>query len=197
MDLIKNTPAAFFTIMKIAYVDVETTGLYSNTCAIIQVAVILEVGGKEFVFNERCRPHADARIEPAALAINKVTPDELRTFQPPEELHKKLTAFLGQFVNKYETTDKYHFAAYNAKFDDEFLRQFFKRMRDGYYGSWFYFPYLDVMTLAAHALMHKRHELPNFKLATAYNALTGKDIENAHDALADIRATKEMFELLD
>jgi exonuclease I len=34
--------------------------------------------------------------------------------------------------------------------------------------------------------------MPNFKLATVYKEMFGKDIENAHDAMADIEATREI-----
>ena len=38
--------------------------------------------------------------------------------------------------------------------------------------------------------------MPNFQLSTVYKALTGKDLEGAHDAMSDVRATKEIFDIL-
>ena len=52
------------------------------------------------------------------------------------------------------------------------------------------------MTLAGMRLMATRPFMPNFQLSTVYKALTGKDLEDAHNAMADVRATKEIFDIL-
>ena len=183
--------------MKLAYIDCETTGLKPNICAITQLACIVEIGGKEFVFDQTARPHDNAEVTPEALQVQQRSLDELLSYQSHEDLHRNFVNWLDTIVDKFKKTDKLHFVAYNASFDDSFLRALFRRNSDRYYGSYFWWPYIDVMTLAAHNLAHVRHELPNMKLTTVYKHVMKKDLQEAHDALADIRATKELFETFD
>ena len=48
------------------------------------------------------------------------------------------------------------------------------------------------MQLAAWAMVGKRFTLPDFRLVTVYEAVMGKPLEEAHDALIDIKATREL-----
>ena len=49
------------------------------------------------------------------------------------------------------------------------------------------------MQKAAFHLMGRRPFMKNFKLITVYEELMGKPMVDAHDALADIRATREIL----
>jgi DNA polymerase III epsilon subunit-like protein len=82
---------------------------------------------------------------------------------------------------------------YNARFDADFIRSFFEKCGDQYFGSWFWFPPIDVMNLALIKLMDKRATMPNFKLATVANVLGLEPEGRLHEAHADIRLTQQIF----
>jgi len=101
---------------------------------------------------------------------------------------------MKKYVDPYDKTDKFNFIAYNANFDNQRIRDFFDKIGDKYFGSWFYYPYLDVMTMAAVALVLERRNMPNFKLNTVAKKL-GIQVDDAktHDAMYDIYLTRAIF----
>ena len=104
---------------------------------------------------------------------------------------------MGKYIEKFDRNDKFHFIAYNANFDDNFMRSFFKKNNDNYYGSWFYWPPLDVANLAGAYLANSRSKMINFKLMTVANFLGFEaDSGKAHDALYDIETTIKVFDYL-
>lgn len=180
------------------FIDVETTGKNQVRNGIIQIGgVICRREGdaltvlQEFELN--AAPFPADLIEDEALAISGITRDQLAHFDPPDVVHGKLTEVLGKYCNKFDRRDKMVFAGYNASFDYGFLRRWFEKGGDKYFGSWFWHPPVDVMTLAMVHLAEVRQELADFKLGTvaARFQLTG---EVAHTALGDARTTKAIFE---
>jgi DNA polymerase-3 subunit epsilon len=96
-------------------------------------------------------------------------------------------------VDKYNKKDKFFLIGYNIGFDDSFMREMWRRNKDVYYGSWFWWPPIDVAVLACHYLKGERHRLENFKLSTLAEYLNIKREGNAHDALSDIHITREIY----
>jgi DNA polymerase-3 subunit epsilon len=178
------------------YVDVETTGL-TDDHAIIQLSGIVTINGdikEEFDF--RIKPLESDIIDDKALKVNGIKREAFsrEEYLYPDVAYNKFTSLLGKYVGKFDRQDKFHFIAYNAKFDMDRLRAFFLKMSDKFFGSWFFFPYIDVMSLAATALVRQRHTMPNFKLLTVAETL-GIDTTkfNLHDSLDDIKLTREVF----
>ena len=109
-------------------------------------------------------------------------------------------------MNFWDKTDKFHVVGYNSRFDEDFFRQFFRNCSETQkdyqygngYGSYFWTPSIDVMQIAARKLMGKRGELllPNFKLQTVCKAF-GIEETDWHNALADIKATIQLYKLLE
>ena len=100
-------------------------------------------------------------------------------------------------MDRYDTLDKFHLIAYNAKFDTDHLRAWFAKNGDKFFGSWFWHPPLDVMSFAAIGLMRRRPSLDNFKLLTVAEALGLEiDEERSHDALYDVELAREVFHML-
>ena len=99
---------------------------------------------------------------------------------------------LGTYVGKYDKMDKFHFVAYNASFDDAFVREWFRKCGDKYLGSWFWWPAIDVAVLAAEAIGPERALMPNFKLTTVAEKFRVKAEGSAHDALYDITITQKV-----
>jgi DNA polymerase III epsilon subunit-like protein len=183
---------------KLCFLDVETTGMSQTKHGIIQVGGCIcgEEGEGLNILEEFClnsAPFPADLIEDEALAVSGVTREQLRGFPPPAVVHKDLIAVFEKHCNKFDKKDKMLFLGYNASFDYGFLRKWFDKAGDKYFGSWFWHPAVDVMGLAMLRLVDIRHELPDFKLTTVAARL-GVPLDQAHNALQDARATKSIFE---
>jgi DNA polymerase-3 subunit epsilon len=178
--------------MKLCFIDCETGGVDPCKHALLQVSGIIRIEDMHDEFTLRIKPFREDVVEKEALEVNHLNPEE---GLGPREAHIELLKILSKYVDKYNKQDKFFFLAYNAPFDSQFLREFFRKCSDKYYGSWFWTPAIDVMTLAGNKLMEKRPFLPNFKLATIAKALGIEfDLEKAHNASYDISKTAEIYD---
>lgn len=182
---------------KLCFVDTETTGTDFKKHGLVQISGIVLVDGVEkSSFNYHPHPFDTDEIDDSALAVNGVKREDFALFDKPKDIHDALSELLGDDVDKFDKRDKYFFVGYNARFDADFVRAFFEKCGDVYFGSWFYFPPIDVMNLAAARLMDKRSQMPNFKLATVAGMFDLKPEGDLHDAFTDIRLTKRLFDKL-
>jgi DNA polymerase III alpha subunit (gram-positive type) len=187
---------------KKAYIDIETTGTDRKLHHIFQLSGAItdenDVVLEEFDF--RFRPHELIRLNLDAVAIEHtgMTYEKLEAL--PMSSAQAFEAFIGvlaRHCNRFDKKDKMQFIAYNAKFDDDFLRVWFELNGDSYYGSWFWSPPICVMMIAAFFLIDHRGALPNFKLGTLCQAAgLGWEEDKAHDAQYDIKKTRELFHYL-
>lgn len=190
-------------IRKRLYLDLETTGLYATTCGIVQIGGIIDIDGKVAEkFDLRVQPFPDDNIYEDALRANGFTREDIKNpdkFKAPETAYNELVSTMSKYIDRFNKKDKFHFVGYNAiNFDMPFLREWFKKCGDKYFGSWFFFPPLDVMALAAYALQDERHNMPNFKLETVARKLNLPwDGDKAHDAMYDIEMTRWIAEVLE
>lgn len=184
--------------MKLIFIDVETTGLEYPDSGLIQLSGVIETDGRTRAsFNYQMRPFPADMVSEKALSVNGLTHEQIAGYEDPCVVFDRFIGLLGQFVDRFDRSDKFHLVAYNAPFDSEHLRAWFEKNNDRYYGSWFWHPSIDVMGMAAVAAMASRSRLENFKLTTVAKAL-GLHVEEslAHDALYDICLTKRVFEVL-
>lgn len=182
--------------MKLFFFDLETTGLDHKTNGIHQLSGSIDVNGVECLkFNIKMAPPSDLIVEDAALKIAGVTKDDIMKYPSYEEAYKTLIRMLYKFVDKYNNGDKFFLVGYNnAAFDNQFLRSFFAKNNDKYFGSWFWSNSFDVMVLASYLLKDRRSTMRDFKLKTVAAAL-GIEVDESklHDAEYDIDLTKKMF----
>jgi DNA polymerase-3 subunit epsilon len=178
---------------KVLYFDVETTGLDPVKHDIIQIAGLIEINGEvkeEFEF--KVRPLGkEEDISQEALDIHGYTLDVIREFPEARETYNKLTALFGKHIDKYNKMDKFTPAGYNAEFDMNFLKEFFNKNNDVYFGSWVNWKKVDPLPILYFLDYAGRIKLENYKLATVA-AHFGIEL-NAHDALSDIKATKAIL----
>ena len=181
--------------MKLIYIDVETTGIVFLQSGLVQLAGLIEKDGEVLEsLDYGIGLFPTDMVSDEALAVNGLTREEIGKFDKPATVFSRFIQLLDGFVDRYDRTDKLHFVAYNARFDAGHLRGWFEKNGDRYFGSWFFHPPLDVMGLAAVVMMDKRPTLPDFKLATVAKALGLEvDATKTHDALYDIRLTRQMF----
>lgn len=180
--------------MKLAFIDLETTGTDPHAHAPVQIAGLLVNGSREDSFDLRVRPRPGAAVEQAALNVHGLAEEQIQAYPEPAKVHAELTDLLAKHVDRYDRADKFHFIAYNAGFDADFLRAFFKHAGDPYFGSWFWWPPVDVAVLAMDRLAEERHRLPDFKLGTVASHLGLEPDGDLHDALVDIRLTRRVWE---
>jgi len=194
---------------KYLFIDVETTGINPDCNGLTQVSGSVQVGDALMEsFDYFVRPFPQDIIESTALEVTGIDrrqflppdhPDHLsvpgQLFEDPREIYVRLHTMLKKYVDQYDKGDKFHFVGYNAhSFDMPFLRRFWEKNNDRFFGSWFWYPCLDVMLVWAQILQDKRAELPNFKLATVAK-YAGIDVDETrlHDSHYDIELTRKLW----
>lgn len=182
---------------KMIYLDLETTGTAVDQHGIVQLAAIVEIGGD--IVDEMTldmAPITGDIIEQQALAVSGIPLEGIFQRMPAKEAYGKFTAMVCGHVDRFNKQDKFHLAGYNILgFDAPFLRRWFEKNGDKWFGSYFWFPSIDVMAMAADYVAPYRHTLENFKLATVCRAF-GIEVDETklHDALYDVRLTRELYQ---
>ena len=176
---------------KILWFDTETTGLDPKKNDPVQIAGIIEIDGnivEEFqVFSQ---PIKWENISEAALKVNGLDRDKLKKFASPKEAMNDLTETFGDFISKFDKGDKFYPAGYNVRFDLDFLSSWFRKQGDRYFGSWVNWRYIDPLPFIYLQDYKGDLNLPDYKLGTVAKHF-GIELD-AHDALSDIRATREI-----
>lgn len=179
------------------FFDVETTGLDERSCGLTQLAGIIVIDDKEVdSFNFRINPltyNKSVTINEQALQVTGLTMDDLKNGKESKVVHQEFKAILTKYVNPFDKTDKFTCIGYNSSFDMRFLTSWFEDLQDKYFGSFFQYKDVDVFALWK-ILRHigKVPVLENDKLNTVCSFM-GVDLTNAHDALDDIKATRNLY----
>lgn len=182
-------------IIKIYY-DLETTGVNYKRHGVHQIAGIVEVNAREVeTFNFKVRPNPRAEITPEAMAVCRVTAEEILAYRPMEAAYQDFIALLSKYINKYDKTQKAYLVGFNNRFfDDQFLRAWFSQNGDTFFNSWFWPDTLDVMVLASQYLINRRPGMPSFKLHRVAKELGLEvDATRNHDALYDVGLTRDIY----
>jgi len=194
---------------KLLFIDVETTGVNPESNGLTQISGCVQIGDEVVEsFDYFVRPYPQDLIEIAALEVTGMNrrqfllpdhPDFLavpgQNFEDPKVVFERMADMLGKYVSKFDKADKFQFVGYNAhSFDMPFMRRFWEKNGDRYFGSWFWYPCLDVMLVWAQILQPVRAELSNFKLATVarYCGLN-VDANRLHDSMYDIELTRDLW----
>jgi DNA polymerase-3 subunit epsilon len=184
---------------KILFFDVETTGLDSKIHGIHQLSGLIEIDGEvkeTFDFNINPAPHLV--IDPDALKISGKSIEQIRQYPSEAEVYRAFIFMLSKHIEKFNNLDKAFLAGWNnAHFDNDFLRAFFIRNNDKFFGSWFWSNSIDVMVLATQYLIEQRPDMINFKLMTVATYLLGHiDQTKLHDASYDIELTRNIYQIV-
>lgn len=178
--------------MRKIWVDVETTGTDPKNCAIVQLAAICE----DDEFHSFVNPHPGAVFEAGALLVNDFLERMGRPTIPEDDPAFVSTRFL-LFMNKQQKLNngyKLTLCGHNPQFDLDFLDAFFDRCGIKKFRETVEYKRIDTFAIAA-ALQDKRVLELRQKLSLSGLCQTfGVKQENAHDALSDIRATKELYQ---
>lgn len=187
--------------MKILYFDTETTGTDPLKHEITQFAAIVEIHGKvQEEVNWRCQPKDWDAIDPEALKVTGISIEQLKEFQTPEEMFKKIKALFTRYIDKYDKAPfKFYPAGHNVQFDLNFLDAFWRKYGNADEKKWGTVSYqnwraLDSRAMCNFLMAQGKLPCPNIKLSTLCEHF-GIEIQ-AHDALSDIRATRELVQLM-
>lgn len=174
--------------MKYAFIDTETTGLFPHRNALTQIHIRTYDGttGDYEDHSFKARPHEGAEIEDRALEVQGVSREEILSYPYPSIIAPQVRQVL-------QANGPQHFVAYNAPFDEGFLRSFLKTNEVAFPQKSFHWPIIDIAAICSIAIGEGRFKMENFKLPTVYAAIMGRPLDKAHSALGDAIAIYEIF----
>jgi exodeoxyribonuclease-1 len=189
--------------MTFVFYDTETTGLTSGFDQILQFAAIKTDSELNEIdsINVRSRLLPHIVPSPGALAATKIHPSKLLDEKYPSH-YKKIRDVRAKLLEWSPAT----FAGYNSvDFDEEIFRQaLFQTLHSPYLTNTKNNKRADVLRMAHAAAVYRPGTLKipqdqkgkeTFKLELLAPA-NGYDHEDAHDALADVRATIHIARLI-
>lgn len=201
---------------RLVYIDTETTGLNPNKHGLREVAVIIEIDGvvkdkQLFKINPWTYRKNDednfVEIDEKALEISGLTVEDItqnKEYQNSTVQQVRLFDLLSKYSpgieDDYDWTDdtkedyRFQLVGYNVKFDIDFIKAWFKDENTFNFSNIFTHKSLDVFELVKHLKNFNLLDTQNEKLETVCKHF-GIQI-NAHNAMDDIAATKELYELL-
>lgn len=190
--------------MKFLWCDTETTGLETSNAAPFQIAMIIvsniTVNGEriktesEHIFYLNPFDIPGIEYNEDAGKVHGYKKEVIETFEPSKEVVQKMDSFLLECVEN-GVKERLFFCGYNGEFDFKHLTSLFNH--HGYdFGKYFQKQHLDVFEQVKRAGAAKvLPYLPNRKLTTIAEYLK-VDLTNAHDAMGDIKATREVAKSL-
>lgn len=173
-------------------VDVETSGLHSETDALLEIAAVtLQVDEEGKLFRNKTyayhvEPFVGARLEKESLEITGIDPSEPFRYAIPEV--QALQRIFSMVKNELELSACYRavLVGHNAWFDLNFILTAVKRCQLRY-PPFHTFTTLDTASLSAVALGE------TVLARAARRARIPFDIEKAHSAIYDAERTAELF----
>lgn len=187
---------------KVIYIDLETGGPDPRNTCLLQISGAIEINWEiKEKFNTFLIPFPDdpeitaEATEKHGITKEMIAANEGNRFIDPKIVFEEFKKMLGKYVDPFNKTDKFIFVGYNCHaFDEPCLRQFFLKNDDKYFGSWFWYPTVDVMHQYMSDWWSIRDQIPNFRLETIAG-LKGIPVEQdkLHDGLYDIQLTRELF----
>lgn len=181
--------------MKQLWTDTETSGTDPNKHAIIQIACIVDTPKGLTEWSSFIKPWPGAVIEDQALAVNGITREQIETFPDHKAVFAEFLAIMAQHVEKFDTRDKFWFKAYNASFDMGFIHAWARACGEKYLMSFIRWPEQCVAQAISLQYPDRWAALKSRKLAAVAVEFGIELPENLHDAMADIRLTKQLWEV--
>ena len=185
-------------MIKQLFLDTETGGIDPNRHALLEIGALVCIGEQESVgFEYFTRPFNGDTITEKALEVNGKTYEEIDSYPDPMYTHDKFTQMLSTYIDRFDRKDKFFLYGWNVDFDDRFLRAFFKKCEDKYYGSYILWPPINVAALVTEYLREKRFQIEDFHLHTVAEWFAiPVNYEARHGALYDATLTKQVYDQL-
>lgn len=193
--------------MKFLWIDTETTGLDETKHRPFEIAIIFVNNRKEpdgrishlecerdFFFNPL---KEGIEVSSEALNITGYTEDKIRSLKPAAEVVPVIAEFLKDSITQFKTgpEEKSFLCGYNIGFDYKMIKALFSDYGFNF-DDYILNHQMDVFSqVKAAGDMRLIPYLPNRKLGTVAEYLH-VNLDHAHNALADIKATKEVSKSL-
>lgn len=158
----------------IVFFDIEATGLNVIRDRIVQIALIKYSKGRTAPKELEMLINPGIPISEEAMAVHGITPDKLRNKPSFAQVAQEIYDFIGDADLSGYNSDRFDVPMLMEEFD-----------RSGLELS------LDNRNLIDIQKIFYRMEPRTLK--AAYKFFTGKTLVDAHDALADVRATVDVF----
>ena len=158
----------------LVFFDIEATGLNVVRDRIVQIALIKYTKDSDEPQELELMINPGIPISEEAMAVHGITPDMLRNKPSFEQVGQQIYDFIGDA----------DLAGYNSdRFDVPMLMEEFDRVG------------LEFNLDSRHLIDVQKifYKMEPRTLKAAYKFFCDKDLEDAHDALADVRATVDVF----
>lgn len=158
----------------LVFFDIESTGLNVIKDKILQIALVKypKEGGEALELSMMINPGIP--IAPEAMAVHGITPEMLKNKPSFNQVAQEIYDFIGDA----------DLAGYNSdRFDVPMLLEEFARV-----GIEF-----DITNRKSLDVQKIFYKMEPRTLSAAYRFYCKKEMENAHDALADVRATAAVY----
>lgn len=178
--------------MKVLWFDLETSGLDPLKNGIIQFAALIEIDGEvkdtlDFTMNPEGK-----EVSPEALALQHRTAEEVKTYRPALNVRLEIKAAFARHIDPYNKGDKFIVGGFNVQFDIGFLEQLWKDAGDTYLRSFLGPLVLDPFRVQGFMEWAGACPVPPRRNLETLCGAWGVEIGNAHNALADITATRAL-----
>lgn len=184
---------------KILWLDTETTGLNPKKHGLREIGYILVVDGQVvkkdvLQIDPRTYKNKIVEIDNQALELSNVTIEDFDNFDDSAYAFDKFSTLL-EYVDKEDKNDYFTLARFNVKFDNDFLREWFYDNDAGAeFKNYFHYKVIDVFPLVITLKHLGLIDTENDKLKTVCEYFNIPI--DAHNALSDIEATKNLYELI-
>lgn len=157
----------------ICFIDLETTGVNIASDRVIEISILkILPDGREIIKTRKVNPTIP--IPPESSKIHGITDEDVKN----EPTFAQIAKSLEQFI------DDADLAGYNSnKFDIPLLVEEFLRAGVDF----------NLKNRRMVDVQHIFHQMEQRTLSAAYKFYCGKNLENAHSAEADIKATYEVL----
>ena len=179
--------------MTLLFVDCETTGIDRKNDSIIQISGTIMNEEREKSFDLKMRPYKPNKMDPDAAMKTGYTDEVISEWQDQKEAFQNFINLLNEFIDILDWNSRAFVVGWNVGFDTDFIREWMSFNDKSVFGKYFYSPNLDLMSFVGFHLAHDRKSLRNFKLETIYQYIFGEEMENTHNAMSDIIATRRIF----
>ena len=179
---------------KLIHIDTETTGTIASVHSLVEIGAIVEINGEiRERFHMKCRPIKDRLIEQGALDATGYKEEEMRAWMPELQMLRAFTAMLHKYITRSVRSDRLTPAGWNVSFDIDFLINWMATVSGNKWEFWNYMtPYaFDGLKMLYNLRAINTFELPKYKLEMVCKRM-GIELLNAHDAMADIEATRQV-----
>lgn len=185
---------------KVLFIDTLTTGMNPERCSIYRLGGIYTEDDEEKArFEIRMRPFPNARINEQSIWISGESRSSLLVYPKEEDAFAFFINWLDSIVNVKNPNDKVYLAGYNCSgLDMPFLREWFRRNGNERFRDYFHVQVIDVMSIAAFALMASRSRMPDFHIETTARFLEVVPKETAvYDCLSKAKTSLDIYRKLE